>query len=437
MTKKRATKNIVLVVLLFIIGILLAFCRFDIPFTNYTYNGFINSIKMGLDVSGGVTAVYDAKLADENSGVDLDTAIKSTINRLESILADRGYTEATVTTQQGNRIRVEVPDVEDPQEVFDLIGNPAKLSFKTEEDPNAESKITGSDIKNVEYGFQNNEHGVVVDFTSEGAIKFSDLTQELSSSGGSVYVYIGDELFTTLTVQEHITSGSTFISGGGSDPNGKMTRAEAEEFALRIMSGTFSAELSLYESSIVSATLGMNAISSGLIAAIVGLILIFIFMAFVYRTFGLMADIALMFYVILVLFFLQAIPLVQLTLPGIAGIILSLGMAVDANIIIFERIKDEYKHGKRIPASVKGGFKRATSAILDSNITTLMVCVVLYLLGTGAIKGFAITLFIGIVVSMFTAIFVTRWLINICLAFNSSKEQHYNLYREEGVNEVA
>lgn len=431
MTKKRATKSIVFIVLLLIVGILLAFCRFEIPFTNQTYNGFINSIKMGLDVSGGVTAVYDAKLADEDSGVDLDTAIQSTINRLESILADRGYTEATVTTQQGNRIRVEVPDVEDPQEVFDLIGNPAKLSFKTEEDPNAESRITGSDITSVKYDFQNNEHGVAIDFNSEGSLKFSELTEELVSSGGSVYVYIGDELYTTLSVKEHITGGSTFISGGMD------TRAEAEEFALRIMSGTFSAELSLYESSIVSATLGMDAISTGLIAAIVGLLLIFIFMAVMYRTFGLMADIALMFYVILVLFFLQAIPLVQLTLPGIAGIILSLGMAVDANVIIFERIKDEYRHGKRIPASVKGGFKRSTTAILDSNITTLMVCIVLYILGTGAIKGFAITLFIGIVVSMFTAIFVTRWLINICLAFNSSKEEYYNLYREEGVNEVA
>ena len=431
MTKKRATKSIVFIVLLLIVGILLAFCRFEIPFTNQTYNGFINSIKMGLDVSGGVTAVYDAKLADEDSGVDLDTAIQSTINRLESILADRGYTEATVTTQQGNRIRVEVPDVEDPQEVFDLIGNPAKLSFKTEEDPNAESRITGSDITSVKYDFQNNEHGVAINFNSEGSLKFSELTEELVSSGGSVYVYIGDELYTTLSVKEHITGGSTFISGGMD------TRAEAEEFALRIMSGTFSAELSLYESSIVSATLGMDAISTGLIAAIVGLLLIFIFMAVMYRTFGLMADIALMFYVILVLFFLQAIPLVQLTLPGIAGIILSLGMAVDANVIIFERIKDEYRHGKRIPASVKGGFKRWTTAILDSNITTLMVCIVLYILGTGAIKGFAITLFIGIVVSMFTAIFVTRWLINICLAFNSSKEEYYNLYREEGVNEVA
>ena len=430
MTKKNAKKSVVFVVLLLIIGILLAFCRFDVPFTTKTYNGFINSIKMGLDVSGGVTAVYDAKLADESSDTDIDTAIKSTINRLESILASRGYTEATVTTQQGNRIRVEVPDVEDPQEVFDLIGSPAKLSFKTEDSPTAESVIDASHIKSVKYDFQNGEHGVSLSFTSSGAMKFADLTEELSSSGEKVYVYIGDEKFTELSVKAHITDGKTFISGSMD------TRADAEEFALRIMSGTFSAELSLYESSVVSATLGMNAIETGLIAAIVGLILIFIFMIVVYRMMGAIASLALVFYAILVIFFLQAIPLVQLTLPGIAGIILSLGMAVDANVIIFERIKDEYKYGKRIPASVKGGFKRATRAILDSNITTLMVCVVLYLLGTGAIKGFAITLFIGIVVSMFTAIFVTRWLLNICIAFNSSKAELYNLYREEGVNEI-
>ena len=430
MTKKNAKMSIVLVVLLLILGILLAFCRFDIPLTTKTYNGFINSIKMGLDVSGGVTAVYDAKLADENSDVDIDTAIKSTINRLESILAERGYTEATVTTQQGNRIRVEVPDVEDPQEVFDLIGSPAKLTMKTEDSATADSVIEASDIKSVQYGFQDGQHGVVVKFTSNGAMKFSDMTKELSSSGEKCYVFLGDEKFTELTVNEHITDNSTFISGSMD------TRGEAEEFALRIMSGTFSAELSLYESSVVSATLGMNAIESGLIAGIIGLILIFIFMIVVYRMMGAMASIALMFYVILVLFLLQAIPLVQLTLPGIAGIILSLGMAVDANVIIFERIKDEYKYGKRIPASVKGGFKRATRAILDSNITTLMVCVVLYLLGTGAIKGFAITLFIGIVVSMFTAIFVTRWLLNICVALKSSKPEYYNLYREEGVNEI-
>ncbi len=430
MTKKSAIKGIVLTALLLIIGVILAFCRFDIPYTTSTYNGFINSIKMGLDVKGGVTAVYDAKLADENSEQDLDTAIKSTINRLEAILSSRGYTEATITTQSGNRIRVEVPDVDDPQAVFDLIGHPAELGFKKEDDPNAESIITGSDITDVSYAMQDGKHGIVINFTSEGSKKFQELTKELQPDG-TVYVYLGTERFSALSVTTEITGGSTFISGSMD------TRAEAEEYALRIMSGTFSAELSLYESSIVSPTLGMNAIQSGLIAGVIGLLLIMIFMAVMYRMMGVLADIALLFYVILVLFFLQALPFVQLTLPGIAGIILGIGMAVDANIIIFERIKDEYKRGKRIPASIKGGYKRATTAILDSNITTIMVSLVLLIFGTGAIQGFASTLLISVAVSMISSIFITRWLMKLYLPFNSTKPEAYNLYREEGVNEVA
>lgn len=431
MTKKSAIKGMVLTALLLIIGIVLAFCRFDIPFTTSTYNGFINSIKMGLDIKGGVTAVYDAKLADENSDQDLDTAIKSTINRLEAILSSRGYTEATITTQSGNRIRVEVPDVDDPQAVFDLIGHPAELGFKTEDDPNAESVITGADITDVYYSMQDNKHGIVIKFNSEGAKKFQELTKELSEqSDGVVYVYLGTEKFSTLGVTSEISGGSTFISGSMD------TRAEAEEYALRIMSGTFSAELSLYESSIVSPTLGMNAIQSGLIAGVIGLLLIMIFMAVIYRMMGVLADIALLFYVIMVLFLLQALPFVQLTLPGIAGIILGIGMAVDANIIIFERIKDEYKRGKRIPASIKGGYKRATTAILDSNITTIMVALVLMIFGTGAIQGFASTLLISIVVSMVSSIFITRWLMKLYLPFNSTKPEKYNLYREEGVDEI-
>ena len=427
MTKRQSKKGILLVILLLIIGIVLAFCKFDIPFTNYTYNGFINSIKLGLDVEGGVSAVYTASLSDD-SDTDFDTAVESTISRLETLLSARGYTEATVTRQSTDKIRVEVPDVDDPEEIFDLIGQPAELSFKTEEDPEADSVITASDIKSVYATIQDSEYGVVIKFTTAGALKFADLTGELADSSGSVYVYLGNELYTTLTVSEEITSGSTFISGNMD------TREDAENFALKIESGTFSTDLTLYSSSIISPTLGINAISSSLIAGIIGLILIFLLMALVYRAFGMLANIALIFYILLVIFFLQAIPLVQLTLAGIAGIILGLGMAVDANIIIFERIKDEYRQGKRIPASIESGFKRAKTAIIDSNLTTIMVALVLYFFGTGSIQGFATTLLISIVISMFTALFVTKWLINLYLPFNSSNSEKFNLYREGNAN---
>ena len=432
MTKKDAKKKIVFVALLMIVCIVLTFFRFDIPFTNKTYNGFINSIKMGLDVQGGVAAVYETKLPDDSQTDDLGSAVDSTVQRLQNILADRGYPEATVTTQQGTRIRVEVPDVEDPQEVFDLIGTPAKLYFKTENTAEADAVITGSHIKSVEYGMQDNTNGVIVKFNSTGKKLFSDLTTELASSGEPIYVYLGAEYYTTLNVNEAITGGSTFISRGSGSEG--YTRQQAEDFALQLMSGTFAAELTLLESSVISPTLGMNAISSGLIAGVIGLILIMAFMILIYRMMGVCASIALIFYVMIVLFFLQAIPLVQLTLPGIAGIILGIGMAVDANVVIFERIKDEYKRGKRIPASIDAGFKRAQVAIFDSNITSLLVSLVLYIFGSGSIQGFASTLFISIAVSMFSCLVITRALLKIYLPFNSTNANKYNLTREVEAN---
>lgn len=434
MTKKQAKKKIALVVLLMIVGVILTFCRFDIPFTNYTYNGFINSIKMGLDVKGGVTAVYDTTLPANSNTSDLNSAVSATVQRIQDLLGNRGYTEATVTTQQGTRIRVEVPDVDDPQTIFDLIGAPAKLYFKETDSATAESVLDASHIETINADSQNTTWGVSLKFNAEGTKIFADLTQKLYDSGDPLYIYLGEQKYTQVTVKAVITDGRTFISRG--DGTEGYTRQEAEDFALRLQSGTFEAELSLLESSVVSATLGMNAISSGLIAGIIGLLLIVIFMVVVYRAMGVCASIALAFYVLLVLFFLQAVPLVQLTLPGIAGIILGIGMAVDANVVIFERIKDEYKRGKKIPTSIDAGFNRAKVAILDSNITSLVVSLVLYLFGSGSIQGFASTLFISIVVSMFSALFITRGLLKIYLAFNSKDASKYNLYREVGIDEI-
>lgn len=435
MTKKRAKKSIVLVVLLFIVGIILTFCQFDIPFTDTKYNGTINSIKMGLDVKGGVTAVYNCTLPADSTTDDLGTAITGTVSRLQSLLAARGYTEATVTTQSGTRIRIEVPDVDEPQAVFEMIGMPAKLYFKLTDSPDAEAELSASNIKSIqaEMNTQTNEWGVGLVFDAKGTEIFRELTQQLYDSGDPMYIYLGSEKYTEVTVKAVISDGRTFIS---SSKEGGYSREESEEFALKLQSGTFAAELSLLESSVVSPTLGMNAISSGLIAGVIGLLLIIAFLIIVYRRMGVCASIALLFYVMLVLFFLQAVPLVQLTLPGIAGIILGIGMAVDANVVIFERIKDEYKRGKRIPASIEAGFKRAKVAILDSNITSLMVAVVLYLFGSGSIQGFASTLFISIVVSMFSALFITHSLLKISIAFNSTDATKYNLYREEGANEI-
>jgi protein-export membrane protein SecD len=434
MNKKHGLKNFIFIGVMIVLGIALTVCQFNVPFTNYTYNGFASSIKLGLDLKGGVVAVYDTKQTEDG---DFSTQMNATTARLTDLLTSKGYSEATVTTQNDNQIRIEVPDIDNPTSLFTVIGQPASFAIKEEKSTTAEAILTGKNIKSCTYAYdsQNSKHGVSIEFDSEGSEKFFELTKRVaakSSGSNYIYMYKGTETepFSTAQVTEAISGGKTFISGSFS------TQKEAEDFALEILSGTYSLQLTLSSSDIVSPTLGKDALKNGVIGGAISLLLVFIFMYVAYKDLGLLADISLVIYTIILMFLLQAVPIVQLTLPGIAGIILSLGMAVDGNVVIFERIKDEYRLGKKIPASCEAGFKKAFSAILDSNVTTIIASLVLALLGNGSIRGFAITLLIGIVVSMFTSIFVTKWLVNSYLPFNSTNAKRLGLKREDNVNEL-
>ena len=424
MSKKRSKIKFIILAFVAAIGIFLTCFSFRIPFTNTTFKGFANAISLGLDIKGGVLAVYEANVEDKYQD-EFETRLDATVMRIEDFLVNEGYTEAAVSRQGSNRIRIEVPDVNDPDAIFALIGEPAELYITDKE--GGDPIITGEHIEACEAAYQNNEWGVSLKFNSEGKDLFGTLTSE--HVGESIYIYIDGEIFSAPNVQEAITGGTTFINGMG-DQQG------AEDYAMKILSGTFQVDLSVVSNSVVSATLGADALKYGLIAGAIGLALIFAFMIWQYGILGVIADFALVFYVILLMFFLQAIPLVQLTLPGIAGIILTLGMAVDGNVVIFERIREEYAKGKKIPASVKSGFKRALSSILDGNITTIIAAIVLYILGTGSIKGFAVVLFIGTALSMFTSTIITRGLVNMYLPINSTKAKLYRLKREERVNEI-
>lgn len=433
MNKATAIKRFIFVGIFLVIGFILAFGQFNIPGTHYTYNGFVNSIKLGLDLKGGVLAVYEATSLEGDEDVDFSEKLNATKQRITDLITAE-YTEAVISIQQGNRLRIEVPDVSDPDEIFDLIGQPASLEFKKENSATAEAVLTGQNIKSVKATQQQNssgtlEYGVSITFDAEGAQVFYELTKEMQ--GKQIYIFKNGELFSQPTVNSAIAGGTTFISGSMSD------MSEAEDFALQILSGTFSVNLSLLENTVVSATLGEDALLYGLIAGAIALVLIFAFMIWRYKMMGVIACVALCFYVILMLFFLQAIPLVQLTLAGIAGIILSIGMAIDGNIIVFERIKEEYASGKRIAPSIRAGFKKALSAILDSNVTTIVVAAVLALLGTGSIQGFAITLLIGVALSMVTSLLITRGLMYMYYPLNTTDARKYSLKREEDVNELA
>lgn len=437
MTKKRARIGFIILGICIVIGILLSVCSFTIPFTYKQFNGFANSIPLGLDLSGGVSAVYDCSLSKDSGTTDLSNAVDATVTRLESILYSEGYSEALVSRQGSSQIRVEVPNLTDSQDLFDLIGQPASLYISTNEtfdvaSPSGEY-VSGKDISEVYVSYNNEQsnYGVVLNFTEEGTASFSQITKTAAEGDKTLYINIGDEDPLKVTCEEQMTQGTTFVYGGSiSDYD------SAKDYAMMIMSGTFSANLELVECTVVSATLGKDALLYGLIAGGIAILIVMALMWWRYGRLGLLSNVSLIIYLILMLFFLQAIPFVQLTLPGIAGIILSLGMAVDGNVIIFERIREEYANGKKIPLAVKGGFKKAFWPIFDSNITTIITSIILYILGTASIKGFAITLLLGIVLSMFSTLVVTRVLVRWALPFNANKPDKLHLKRSKNVKVV-
>lgn len=392
-----------------IIGLLASIAICGLPISRvvgfYDVKPLGSAISLGLDLRGGVYAVYQAKDA---SDPDLDTKMDGAREILASRLTGQGYTEATVTRQGSDRIRVEIPDVDDPEEILNLIGTPAKLEFYL--DGEDTPLMEGADIKSAQAAYtEGNQPVVAFTLNSEGAEAFAKATSE--NIGKKITIKLDGETISEPTIQTAITGGE------GSITNMESIEA-AQNLAMLITSGALPIDMEQLEVRTISATLGEDALSTGLKAGIIGVILVMLYMLLVYRLPGLMADIALSGYILIVFLALAIVPGVQLTLPGVAGIILGIGMAVDANVLIFERLKEEVRAGKTLRAALHASFSKAFVVILDSNITTLIAGIVLLFFGTGSIKGFAITLIIGILASMFTALVVSRYLlkllINIC-----------------------
>lgn len=361
------------------------------------------AISLGLDLRGGVYAVYKAK--DPNQE-DLGTLIDGTISIMRTRLSDKGYNEATVTKQGDDRIRIEIPDVQDPAEVLNIIGTPARLEFRTSD---GAVVITGDDVKSATAvtDAAGSEYKVRLVLNDSGKEAFAKATSE--NIGKPISIYLDDNEISSPTVNSAITGGEALIEGSN------FTLEYARELSSLIQSGALPLDIEQDEVSAVSATLGVDVIERAVTAGIIGVILVMLFMIAVYRVSGVVASLALSIYIIIVFYLMALVPGIQLTLPGIAGIVLAIGMAVDANVIIFERVREELKTGRGIDSAIKRGFKNALSAIIDSNVTTIIASFVLMYFGTGSIRGFANTLFIGVVVSMFTAIVVTRLLLK-CMA---------------------
>ncbi len=356
--------------------------------------GGAEKVNLGLDLAGGVSITYTTVKEGPT-----DEEIEDTIYKLQKRTDDKNYTEAEIYREGANRINVDIPGVKDANKVLEELGKPGNLQFT---DPNGNVVLSGEDIKSAK-AMENKQqitdrYNVALEMNPSGKDKFAKATTEFV--GQQIAIVYDGNIISQPLVNEPITDGSARISH-------MRSLKEASELAANIRIGALPLELKELRSNVVGAKLGQEAIDSSILAGLIGMILILAFMIIIYRVQGLAASLALVFYAALDIILISLFD-ITLTLPGIAGIILSIGMAVDANIIIFSRIKEELAAEKTLRSAVKSGFKKATSAIIDGNITTLIASIVLYIMGTGPIKGFAQTLALGIIISMFTALFVTR-----------------------------
>lgn len=410
-----------------VLALLVSITVFGFQVGNFRIPSAAEGIKQGLDLKGGSSITFEAQISDDYSG-DLADDMATVQTVLQRRLDSLNYSEATVQLVGDRRVMVEIPAVSDPEEAVQMLGKTALLEFA---DADGNIVISGADIESAkaEYGQleQNgiSQHYIALKLSTDAVSKFTEATKAAANRAGESKNYIaiqldGEVQSTPFVGEEYKTTGIntaevTITVGSGED--GTSPAQYAKDLAAIINSGRLPFNLKDIELRTVGATLGEEALSKSLTAGLIGLILVLLFMAIIYRVPGIVADIALVFYTALMII-LMAILGVNLSLPGMAGIILSIGMAVDANVIIFERIKEELRLGKTIRAGVDAGFKRAFTAILDSNITTMIAAVVLYVLGTGTIRGFAITLGLGVIVSMFTVLVVSRFLLKQLVGMN-------------------
>lgn len=397
-TKPQKTKSTVIFIALVVVIGIVAYAGF-VGFKNifgYRVKPFSESINKGLDLQGGISVL------EEIQGDKVDSEIIERTKEMLSMRVNPEGVKETILQREGkNRIRIEIPGEFDSKKVLDSIGKTGKLEFKG---PDGKLILTGKEVKKATAYYDDMQRPTIgLEFKSEGTKKFAEATRKFLHK--PITIYMDGKKITDPTVDSVITNGKAVIWGS-------KDLEEATSRANIINSGALPVTLKPVEFKTVGATLGANALPLSIKAGAIGIGLVLLFMLIYYKGLGLMADIALVFYIVLVLGTFSAVG-VTLTLAGIAGFLLTVGMAVDANVLIFERIKEELGTGKSINSAVESGFNRAMSSILDSNITTIIAGVVLYYLGSGTVKGFAFTLMIGIVLSIFSALTITKLLIKL------------------------
>ncbi|MGN1030146.1 MAG: protein translocase subunit SecD [Butyricicoccaceae bacterium] len=388
-----------------------------------------NGIRRGLDLVGGSSITFEAELPDDYKTENLSSDMASVQAMMTKRLDALGYTEATVSLSGDKRIVIEIPAINDPEEAVEVLGATAQLTFK---DADGNEILNGSDIVKAQAGYGKvsstsiaSEHYVELTFKEESVEKWTEATKAAANraSGENIIsIQLDDSVLSEPGVGSEYAE--TGITGDTCVISGSFDAESAKLLAEQINIGQLPFTLKQVQMSAVGPQLGEKALSTSLIAGGIGVLLVMLFMILFYKLPGLVSAIALTFYIALEVVVLT-LAHVNLSLPGIAGIILSIGMAVDANVVIFERIKEELRNGKTIRSAIDSGFSRAFTAILDSNITTLIASLVLYFFGSGTVVGFAMTLGIGVVISMFTALTVTHFLLNRLVDFKIRSPKLY------------
>lgn len=420
--KKKIIYSIIILALLFGMSYVAIFGMKD----GY---GSIGQIKQGLDLAGGVSITYEIQ---EDNPSDQD--VSDTIYKLQQRVTNYS-TEAEVYKEGGNRITIEIPDVTDANAILEELGQPGTLMFldsdgytKFSNGEECTPLLTGSDVKNAVAGADTSQSStskyvVSLEFNDEGKQKFADATS--ANVGKIIYIVYDGKVVSAPRVNEAITGGSAQIDGMSSYD-------EANTLASYVRIGAMPLELKEMRSQVVGAKLGETAIQTSLLAGAIGLAILCLFMIIAYRVPGVAACLALVIYVALDIFILSVYE-ITLTLSGIAGIVLSIGMAVDANVVIFSRIREEIGAGKSVDAAIEQGFKKAMSAVVDGNVTTIIAALVLYLRGSGSVKGFAVTLGIGVVLSMFTALVISKTIVRLLYNFGCKSEKLYGSVRHKKI----
>lgn len=448
MLKKNAIVKFVFLTILAILGILLCVCPFGVPYSSNHYNGFVNAINKGVDLDGGVSAIYNCTLPEGSDG-NLSESIDKSLMKIKNIFAQENFSQLYVERQGGNKVYLLASsDAFEMNKAFSYIENGKELSFTTvqvsETLTNPDVYINSSDIKLVkgDYDYNAGTYGVKVEFTKEGGKKLETLKKTANStSNKTVYVYLGElnssNLFAEIPANSiNIKENNLFLSASSNSSYKTSSAEEVREIAYSITGGMIDVELNLIEVSRISPVFGKNTQLYLGICILIIVALAFILLCVRYGELGLVGSLALVFYLILFTFFMQSIPFITLTLSGVIGSIISFLLASFAVAFIFEKMREEYKLGKKIHLSCKGGFKKSLWTILDLNAILVLASIFIWVLAPSSIKCFAITIILGSLLSIFISLALLRWFVNIYLAINSSKPKKMGLYRDKNIVEI-